>query len=111
MAKRQPTRDEDQLSASVKATDEEDVVVIELCIEIETILENRYVEHQPQFAAILAAVESQVEEDDADPTVVRHLGDAVLALAVVDRVSAPDIRKITQLLGQIHDHVATRASR
>lgn len=59
------------------------------------------------FAAILNAIEYQVEQGQADLTVLRHLGEALLALASVHRLPPPLLKDITQTLGLLHGHVAT----
>ena len=61
------------------------------------------------FAAVLNALEYQVEEGEAHPTVVFHLGEALLALATVHRLPVPAIKDITQTLGHLHGHVSARA--
>jgi hypothetical protein len=74
-------------------------------------LENRLARRLPDdrfggFAAILNAIEYQVEQGQADPRVLRHLGEALLALASVHRLPLPVVKDITQTLGQLHGHVA-----
>ena len=61
------------------------------------------------FAAVLSALEYQVEEGEAHPNVVRHLGEALLALATVNRLPATVLKDITQTLGLLHAHVSERA--
>ena len=61
------------------------------------------------FAAVLNALEYQVEEGEAHPIVVRHLGDALLALATTHRLPTRALKHITQTLGLLHRHVAARA--
>jgi hypothetical protein len=60
------------------------------------------------FAAILNAIEYQVEEGQADPTVLRHLGEALLALAAAHHLPAATIKDFTQTLGRLHSHAAAR---
>jgi hypothetical protein len=60
------------------------------------------------FAAILNAIEYQVEEGQADPTVLRHLGEALLALASAYRLPVATIKDVTQTLGLLHSHAAAR---
>jgi hypothetical protein len=60
------------------------------------------------FGAILNALEYQVEEGLGEPTVVRHLGDAMLALADAHGWPAPVIKDVTQTLGHLHGHVCAR---
>jgi len=73
-------------------------------------LERLHLEHRlGAFAAVLNALEYQVEEGEAHPAVVLHLGEALLALAGAHRLPAPAIKDITQTLGQLHGHVSARA--
>ncbi|MGH8432244.1 MAG: hypothetical protein ACREUF_17760 [Solimonas sp.] len=58
------------------------------------------------FATVLNAIEYQVEMGQADPTVLRHLGEALLALASVHHLPVPTIKDITQTLGHLHSHAA-----
>jgi hypothetical protein len=60
------------------------------------------------FAAILNAIEYQVEEGRADPTVLRHLGEALLALAAAHQLPAATIKDVTQTLGRLHHHATAR---
>jgi hypothetical protein len=60
------------------------------------------------FAAILNAIEYQVEEGQADPTVLRHLGEALLALAAAHHLPVATIKDVTQTLGRLHSHAAAR---
>jgi len=74
-------------------------------------LENRLGHRLPDdrfggFAAILNAIEYQIEQGQADPTVLRHLGEALLALASAHRLPLPVVKDITQTLGLLHGHVA-----
>jgi hypothetical protein len=61
------------------------------------------------FGAILNALEYQIEEGEGDPSVVRHLGEAMLALATVHGWPAHVTKEVTQTLGQLHSHVSARA--
>jgi hypothetical protein len=60
------------------------------------------------YAAILNALEYQVEEGQGDPCVVRHLGEALLALAVAHQLEVALVKDITQTLGLLHGHVSSR---
>ena len=57
-------------------------------------------------AAIVNAIEHCVEEADGHPTVLRHLGDALLALVALGPLDSRRMKKLTQLLGALHSHVA-----
>jgi hypothetical protein len=78
---------------------------------MERMLARLRVERFGHFAGVLNAIENHVEEGDGDPGVVRHLGDALLALAAVHNLKPRTIKKLTQLLGQLHSHVADQAPR
>ena len=81
------------------------------CRTLESMLEHLRLERFGHFAGIVSAIENHVEEGDGDATVVRHLGEALLALAAVHRVDGPTIKKLTQTLGELHGYVAARARR
>lgn len=63
------------------------------------------------FVAVLNALEYQVEEGEGHSSVVRHLGDALLALAAVHGWPAAVVKDITQTLGLLHSHVEARRAR
>jgi hypothetical protein len=58
---------------------------------------------------MLSALEYQVEVGVGHPLVVRHLGDAIMALAVHQALPPPLLKDITQTLGRLHSHVAALA--
>lgn len=60
------------------------------------------------FLAILNALEYQVESGDTHPSVVRHLGDALLAIAALRSFPPAATKSITQVLGTLHSHIAAR---
>lgn len=63
------------------------------------------------FKGILNAIEAQVEEQaSGDPGVVRILGDALLTLAAVHHLKPATVKKLTQVLGQLHGLVVDRAA-
>lgn len=76
---------------------------------MEQMLERLHRECFGYFVGVINALENHVQEGDGDPIVVRHLGDAILALAARHRLEARVTKKLTQLLGQLHSHVAARA--
>jgi hypothetical protein len=81
---------------------------------MERLLVRLPIELQPgQLKVILTAIEGQVEDKaQGEPLVVRHLGDALLALASIRHRNKPQtIKKLTQLLGQLHSHVVDLAAR
>ena len=81
------------------------------CEELEEMLARRLPEViLGGFVSILNAVEYQVEQGQADPTVLRHLGEAILALAVAHHLPVALVKDITQHLGALHAHVVALAS-
>lgn len=76
------------------------------CRTLETTLERLQLERFGHFAGIVNAIENHVEEGDGAATVVRHLGDALLALAAVHRIDGPTIKSLTQTLGELHGYVS-----
>lgn len=60
------------------------------------------------FATILNAIEYQLEEGQTELTVLRHLGDALLALASAHHLPVATIKDVTQTLGRLHSHAAAR---
>ena len=89
--------------------DEYDERAVEWIAELEERLDRLPPERFGAFESVLNALEYQVEEGEADPCVIRHLGDALLALATVHRLPLPSIKYITQTLGLLHRHVSDRA--
>ena len=59
------------------------------CRTLESTLERLRLERFGHFAGIVNAIENHVEEGDGAATVVRHLGEALLALAAVHRIDGP----------------------
>ena len=80
------------------------------CIQIEEMLDRLHLKRRDQFAAILNAIETHIEQGDGSPTVVRHLGDALLAVGAI-HLDINELKRLTQLLGELHDHVADHAAR
>lgn len=76
---------------------------------MEQMLERHRPERAGYFAGVINVLENHVQEGDGDPNVVRHLGDAILALAARHKLEARATKKLTQLLGQLHSHVTARA--
>ena len=88
-----------------------DEAAVRYCRTLETTLERLQPERLGHFVGIVSAIENLVEEGDGDATVVRHLGEALLALATVHRIHGPALKKLTQTLGQLHGYVAARDRR
>jgi hypothetical protein len=78
---------------------------------LERTLDRLHLERFGHFAGVINAIENHVEEGDGDPAVVRHLGDALLALAAFNHLEPRTVKKLTQLLGQLHRHVASKVVR
>lgn len=76
---------------------------------LEQRLDRLQLERFGAFAAVLQALEYQVEEGGADPSVVRHLGEALLALASAHHIPVAVLKDVTQTLGLLHGHVVARA--
>jgi hypothetical protein len=93
----------------MQTNDEYDEKAVEWIAALETRLDRLRLDRFGAFAAVLNALEYQLEDGDADPSVVRHLGEALLALAAVHRVPLPALKDITQTLGLLHGHVVARA--
>ena len=88
--------------------DEYDQQAVAWIAELEQRLGRLQLERFGAFAAVLNALEYQVEEGQGHPSVVRHLGDALLAIATVHGWPATVVKDITQTLGLLHSHVETR---
>jgi hypothetical protein len=97
----------------MELTDEDEVYdeqAVAWVAQIQQRLERLPLDHRfGAFAAVLNALEYQVEEGEAHPAVVLHLGEALLALAAANRLPVPVVKDITQTLGLLHGHVSTRA--
>jgi hypothetical protein len=64
-----------------------------------------------RFRSALNAIEMQIEDGQGDPTVLRHLGEALLALAVIHQLPVRVVKTITQVLGELHRHASDLAGR
>lgn len=82
-----------------------------LCEAMERMLDRLPLDRFGHFVGVIHAIANHVEEGDGDPAVVRHLGDALLALAALHRLEPRTLKRLTQLLGQLHSHVAARVAR
>jgi hypothetical protein len=97
------------LQITIPARDGYDEQAVKWIESLEKRLERRRLEHFHHFGAILNALEYQVEEGEGDPTVVRCLGEALLAVALAHTWPAEVIKDITQTIGRLHGHVAAAA--
>ncbi len=62
-------------------------------------------DRRAEIIAILNAITCHVEEGQGDPTVIRHLTDALVAMAAVVRLDARAVTLITQKLDKLCDRV------
>lgn len=62
-------------------------------------------DRQGEIIAILNAIECHVEEGQGDPAVLRHLADALLAMAAVVHIDTRAMTAITRQLDELHHHV------
>jgi hypothetical protein len=76
---------------------------------LEKKLERRQLESFHHFGAILSALEYQIEEGEGEPTVVRFLGEAMLAVATTHAWPPEVIKEVTQTVGRLHGHVSDLA--
>jgi hypothetical protein len=81
------------------------------CRALERTLDRPRLERYGHFAGVINAIENHIEEGDGDPTVVRHLGEALLALAALHQLQPRAVKNLTQILGELHRHVAATAAR
>jgi hypothetical protein len=63
-------------------------------------------DRQGEIIAILNAIESHVEEGQGDPGVVRHLTDALVALAAIACLDARAVTLFTRKLEKLRDRMA-----
>ena len=80
-----------------------------LAESMERTLARLHLDRFGHFVGIINAIENHVEEGDGDPTVVRHLGNALLALAAVHQLEHRTVKKLTQTLGELHGHLTSSA--
>ena len=81
-------------------------------VALERMLERRLPhEQRGGFAAILNALEYQVEEGAGDTSVVRPLGEALLSLARVHQLDSATVSQLTRTLDQLHCHISARTHR
>jgi hypothetical protein len=71
----------------------------------------RGVDRHGHFGVVLNAIEYMVEDSKADPRVVSHLCDAILALLPGHHLPSSVAKKVTTLLRQLQDRVATGNAR
>jgi hypothetical protein len=64
-----------------------------------------HLDRQGEIIAILNAIESHIEEGQADPGVLHHLTDALVAMAVIVRLDARAVTLITRKLDKLRDRI------
>jgi hypothetical protein len=62
-------------------------------------------ERQSEIIAILNAIECHVEEGQGDPGVLRHLADALVAMAAIAQLDACAVTVMTGKLDRLRDRV------
>jgi hypothetical protein len=62
-------------------------------------------DRQGEIVAILNAIECHVEEGEGDPRVLRHLTDALVAMAAIVHLDARAVTVITRKLDNLRDRV------
>lgn len=62
-------------------------------------------DRQGELVAILNAIECHVEEGEGDPGVLRHLTEALVAMATIVRLDARAVTVITRKLDKLRDRV------
>jgi hypothetical protein len=62
-------------------------------------------DRQGEIIAILNAIECHVEEGRGDPVILRHLADALLAMAAVVHIDARAVTAITRQLDKLYRHI------
>jgi hypothetical protein len=63
-------------------------------------------DRQGEIIAILNAIECHVEEGQGDPSVLRHLTDALVAMGAIVRLDARAVTVITRKLDKLGEHAA-----
>ena len=90
------------------ASEEYDEQAVAWIAELEQRLARLRLERFNAFAAVLNALEYQVEEGEGHPSVVGHLRDTLVAFATVHGWPAAVVKDITQTLGLLYSHVEAR---
>lgn len=72
---------------------------------IERTVQRLHLERQSEFIAILNAIECHVEEGQGDPGVLRHLADALVAMAAIAQLDARAVTIITRKLDRLRDRL------
>jgi hypothetical protein len=86
-----------------------DADAVQVVVALERVL--RGVDRHGHFGVVLNAIEYMVEDRKADPRVVSHLCDAIRGLVPGHRLPSSAAKKVTTLLHQLQDRVATGHAR
>jgi hypothetical protein len=82
-----------------------DANAVAVVASIERTVQRLRPDRQGEIIAILNAITSHVEEGQGDPGVIRHLTDALVAMAAVVRLDARTVTLITRKLDKLRDRV------
>jgi hypothetical protein len=82
-----------------------DTNAVAVVASIERTVQQLRPDRQGEIMAILNAITCHVEEGQGDPGVLRHLSDAVVAMAAVVRLDARTVTLITRKLDRLRDRV------
>ena len=82
-----------------------DTSAVAVVASIERTVQRLRPDRRGEIIAILNAITSHVEEGQGDPCVIRHLTDALVAMAAVVRLDARAVTLITRKLHKLRDRV------
>jgi len=82
-----------------------DANAVAVVASIERTVQRLRPDRQGEIIAILNAITSHVEEGQGDPVVIRHLTDALVAMAAIVRLDARTLTLITRKLDKLRDRV------
>jgi hypothetical protein len=82
-----------------------DANAVAVIASIERTVQRLRPDRQGEIIAILNAITSHIEEGQGDPLVLRHLTDALVALAAVVRLDARAVTLITRKLDKLRDRI------
>jgi hypothetical protein len=84
---------------------EYDADAVAVIASIERTVQRLHPDRQGEIIAILNAIECHLEEGQGDPGVLRHLTDALAAMAAVVRLDPRAVTLITRKLAKLRDRV------
>ena len=82
-----------------------DPSAVAVLASIERTVQRLHPERQSEIIAILNAIECHIEEGQGDPDVLRHLADALVAMAAIARLDARAVNVMTRKLDRLRDRV------